>query len=91
MLRTDARTDRWTDAHTTYTTVYPPQTKFARSITNLVEVHWVMLHTQYQSSRPYGFRKENSFQLFPNIDLSKTCDPGAGLFLAPMIYLEQTW
>ena len=72
-------------------TVYPPQTKFVKGITNLVEVHLVMLHTQYQSSRPYGFRKENLFHLFPNIGLSKTCDPGPGPFLAPRIYLEQTW
>ena len=49
----------------------------------------MMLHTQYQSSRPYGFRKENLFHLFPNIGLSKTCDPGPGPFLAPRIYLEK--
>ena len=51
----------------------------------------MMLHTQYQSSRPYGFRKENLFHLFPNIGLSKTCDPGAGPFLALRICDEQTW
>ena len=26
--------------------------------TNLVEVHKVMLHTKYQSYRPYGFRQD---------------------------------
>ena len=40
----------------------------------------MMLHNQYQSSRPYGFRKEHLFHLFPNIGLSKTCDPGTGPF-----------
>ena len=27
--------------------------------TNLVEVHQVMLHTEYLDSRPYGFRQED--------------------------------
>ena len=32
--------------------------------TNLVEDHWVMLHTKYQGSRPYGFRQED-LSIFP--------------------------
>ena len=27
-------------------------------LTNLVEVHKVMLHTKYKNSRPYGFRQD---------------------------------
>ena len=27
-------------------------------LTNLVEVHKVMLHTKYQNSKPYGFRQD---------------------------------
>ena len=41
-----------------------------------------MLHTKYQSSRPYGFRQEDVF-MFPYISLRKTCDPGAGHFFLP--------
>ena len=26
---------------------------------NMVEVHWLMLHTKYQGSRPCGFRQED--------------------------------
>ena len=33
--------------------------------TNLLEVHKVMLHTKYQSSRPYGFRQEDFFMFLP--------------------------
>ena len=33
--------------------------------TTLVEVHKVMLHTKYQSSRPYGFRQEDFFMFLP--------------------------
>ena len=40
----------------------------------------MMLHTKYQGSKPYGFRKED-FSGFPNISLCKTCDPlGAPIF-----------
>ena len=27
----------------------------------LVEVHWMMIHTKYLGSRPYGFRQEDFF------------------------------
>ena len=27
----------------------------------MVEVHWLMLHTKYQGSRPCGFRQEDFF------------------------------
>ena len=37
----------------------------------------MMLHTQYQSSRPCGFR----FMFLPYMSLCKTCDPGEGPFL----------
>ena len=39
-----------------------------------------MLHTKYQDSRPYGFRQEDFFYIFPYISLCKTCDPAANLF-----------
>ena len=32
-------------------------------LTNLVEVHWVMLHIKYQGSRPSGFRQAD-FKVF---------------------------
>ena len=35
------------------------------NFTNLLEVHKVMLHTKYQSSRPYGFRQEDFFMFLP--------------------------
>ena len=40
----------------------------------------MMLHTKYQGSKPYGFRQEDFFHVFPYIGLCKTCDPGAGHF-----------
>ena len=43
----------------------------------------MMLHTKYQGSRPYGFRKEDFFNVFPNISLCKTCDPWGGAFFGP--------
>ena len=33
--------------------------------TNLVRVHYVMLHTKYQGCRPCGFRQEDFFMVFP--------------------------
>ena len=42
----------------------------------------MMLHTKYQGSRPYGFRQEYFFQIFPYISICKQCDPGVGPFLA---------
>ena len=52
--------------------------------TNLVEVHYVMLHTKYQDSRRHGFRQEEFFMFFLYISLCKTCDPqGRGKFFAP--------
>ena len=46
-------------------------------LTNLLEVHTVMLHTctKYQSSRPYCFRQEDFFHVSPHMSLCKTCDP----------------
>ena len=32
---------------------------------NFLEVHKVMLHIKYQSSRPYGFRQEDFFMFLP--------------------------
>ena len=41
----------------------------------------MMLHTKYQSSRPYGFRPEDFFYVSPYISLSKACDPcGVAIF-----------
>ena len=34
-------------------------------LTNLVEVHKVMLHTKYQGSRPYVIRPEDFSMFFP--------------------------
>ena len=43
----------------------------------------MMLHTKYQGSRPYGFRQEDFFMLFPKyISLCKHVTPGAGPLLA---------
>ena len=41
----------------------------------------MMLHTKYQGLRPYGFRQEDFFNVFPYIDVCKQYDPGAGPFL----------
>ena len=35
------------------------------NLTHLVEVYKVMLHTKYQSSRPYSFRQEDVFMFLP--------------------------
>ena len=37
-----------------------------------------MLHTKYQGSRPYGFRQEDFFHVFPYIGLCKTSDHRGG-------------
>ena len=43
-----------------------------------------MLHTKYQSSRPYGFRQED-FLMFFYISLCKACDPwGVAIFFLPV-------
>ena len=42
-----------------------------------------MLHTKYQGSRTYGFRKEDFFNGFPHITLCKTCYPGGGAIYGP--------
>ena len=40
-----------------------------------------MLHTKYQSSKPYGFRQEDFFYVSPYISLCKACDPwGVAIF-----------
>ena len=45
--------------------------------TNLVDVHYAMLHTKYQGSRPCGFRQED-FSCFSSISLCKHVTPGVG-------------
>ena len=50
--------------------------------TNLVEVYLVMLHMKYQGSMLYGFRQEDFIHVYPYISLCKTCEHGAGPFLA---------
>ena len=50
--------------------------------TNLVEVHYVMLHTKHQGSRPYGFRQED-FSTFSLLSLCKTCDPRGRAIFGP--------
>ena len=42
-----------------------------------------MLHTKSQGPKPYGFSQEDFSTFFSYISLCKTCDPGAGPFLAP--------
>ena len=39
----------------------------------LLEVYKLILHTKYQSSRPYGFRQED-YHVSPYISLCKACD-----------------
>ena len=51
--------------------------------TILLEVHKVMLHTKYQSSRPYAFRQEDFFYVSPYISLSKACDPSGLAIFGP--------
>ena len=46
----------------------------------------MMLHTKYQGSKPYGFRQEDFFHVFPYIGLSKTCDPWGGAIFGPQRY-----
>ena len=41
-----------------------------------------MLHTKYQGSWPYGFKKED-FHVFPYISLCKTCIPQGGAIFGP--------
>ena len=51
--------------------------------TNLVDDHYVMLHTNYQGSRPYGLRQED-FSMFPPYKpMSNLRPPRAGQFLVP--------
>ena len=42
--------------------------------THLVDIYYVMLHTKYQGSMPYGFRQED-FSMFSYISMCKTCGP----------------
>ena len=42
-----------------------------------------MLHTEYQSSRPYGFRQEDFFHVSHHKILCKTCDPRGGAIFGP--------
>ena len=46
----------------------------------------MMLHTQYQGSKPYGFRQEDFFMLA----CVKYVTPGVEPFLVPGIKFEQT-
>ena len=48
-----------------------------------------MLHTEYQGSRPCGFRQED-FSHFPYLAYVKQLTPGAGPFLALGLQFEQT-
>ena len=57
--------------------------------TNLLEVHKVMLHTKYQSSRPYGFRQEDLFMFLPISAYVKHVITGAWPYLAPGILLNK--
>ena len=51
----------------------------------------MMLHTKYQGSWPYSFRKEDFFQCLPYISLRKQCDlRGGESFLAPGACFEHT-
>ena len=44
----------------------------------------MMLHTKYQGSRPYGFRHEDSFHVFPLYKpILNICDPRGGTFFVP--------
>ena len=58
------------------------------NMNNFVEVYWVMLHTKYQGSKSYGFRKEEFF-MFPYISLCKTCDPRERAICGPGEYLNK--
>ena len=40
-------------------------------------------------SRPYGFRQEHFFYVFPYISLCKTCGPGTGPFLPQGLNLNK--
>ena len=40
----------------------------------------MMPHTNDKGSKPYGFRPEDFFNVFPSISLCKTCDRGRGHF-----------
>ena len=51
--------------------------------TKLVEVHQMMLQTNYQGSRPCGFRQEDFFMFLPIKAYVKPVTPMAGPFLAP--------
>ena len=50
-----------------------------------------MLHTEYQSSRPYGFRQEDFFMFFLIKAYVKHVTPRAGQFLVLRAQFEQTW
>ena len=39
-----------------------------------------MLHTKYQGSRPYGFRQEASFMVFPKQAFKKQVTQGWAIF-----------
>ena len=51
--------------------------------TNLLKIYWFMLHTKYQGSTPCGFRQEDFFNVFPNINLCTTYDPVGGAIFGP--------
>ena len=53
-------------------------------LTNLVEVHYVILHTKCQGSKPYGLRQEDFFMFFA-IKAYQNVNPRGGSFLAPGI------
>ena len=45
----------------------------------------MILHTKYQGSRPFGFRQEDLFIMFPILSLCKTFDPQGMAISAPMV------
>ena len=49
----------------------------------------MMLHTEYQSSRPCGFRQEDVFIFLPILVYVKHVNLGAESFLAPGVKFEQ--
>ena len=63
--------------------MWPPRWGHFWSQTNLVTVHRVMLHTNYQDSMSYGFRREDVFMFFTISACVKHVTPGVGPFLAP--------
>ena len=71
-------------------TVYPPTNKVCEGYNKLGRGPLGDASYSIPKLKVILFQKRIFFHLFPNIGLSKTCDPEAEPFLAPGIYLEQT-